>query len=56
MVTDILKNGSYILFTKDAKEIIENAFKLDDINEGVYIDELVSRKKQLLPYILEQLN
>ena len=56
MITDILKNGSYLLFNKDSNELIENAFKIDNIEEGIYIDELVSRKKQVLPLVFEQLN
>ena len=56
LVTDIIKNGSYLLFTKDAKTILETIYNLGEINQGHYIDELVSRKKQLLPLILEELN
>ena len=56
LVTDIIQNGSYLLFTKDAKTILETIYNLGEINQGYYIDELVSRKKQLLPLILEELN
>lgn len=55
-ITDILKNGSYLIFTKEAKEILEGIYNLDDIKQGYYVDGLVSRKKQILPSILKELN
>ncbi|MBQ9023695.1 MAG: putative manganese-dependent inorganic diphosphatase [Bacilli bacterium] len=56
LVTDIIKNGSYLLFTQDAKNILESAYNIDNIKQTHYIDGLVSRKKQILPLILEELN
>lgn len=55
-ITDILKNGSYILYTSDAKKVLENVYNLEDIKQGYYVDGLVSRKKQILPAILDVLN
>ena len=55
-ITDILKNGSYLIFTKNAKSVLESIYKLDDIKQGYYVDGLVSRKKQILPSILSELN
>ena len=55
-ITDILKNGSYLIFTENAKSVLENIYKLDDIKQGYYVDGLVSRKKQILPAILSELN
>lgn len=52
-ITDIYKNGSYIIYNDAAKEIIQDAFDIKDIHEGVYVSDLVSRKKQMLPAILE---
>ncbi len=52
-ITDIYKNGSYVIYNRDAKDIVEDAFDLSDTYEGVYIDNLVSRKKQMLPALLE---
>ncbi len=54
-VTDILKNGSYLYFDRASKEIIEDAFGISDVKEGPYIDGIVSRKKQLVPKILENI-
>ncbi len=52
-ITDIYKNGSYVIYNSDAKDIVEDAFDLKETYEGVYIDNLVSRKKQMLPALLE---
>ena len=52
-ITDVYKNGSYVLYNTNAKEIIGDAFDLKETYEGVYISDLVSRKKQMLPALLE---
>lgn len=52
-ITDVYKNGSYVLYNKEAESIIKDAFDLKEVYEGVYIDNLVSRKKQMLPALLE---
>lgn len=55
-ITDILKNGSYIIFTEKAKKVLENVYNEEDIKQGYFADGLVSRKKQILPAILENLD
>jgi len=52
-ITDAYKNGSYVIYNKTSIDIVKDAFDLDEIFEGVYIDNLVSRKKQMLPALLE---
>ena len=54
-VTDIIKNGSYLFFNENVEEMLEDAFGIKDIKQGVYLDGVVSRKKQMLPPILEML-
>ena len=51
VITDIFKNGSYILFNDKAKTIIKDSFG-EDIEEGAFLDNVVSRKKQILPAIM----
>ena len=51
-ITDIIKNGSYILYPKDNEEYISEAFNIKDIYEGYYLPGVVSRKKQLVPNIM----
>ena len=52
-VTDIIRNGSYIYYNDDAKDIVAESYNINDIHQGIYVDELVSRKKQMLPPLLE---
>ncbi len=54
-ITDIIKNGSYVLYNENAKHIIEDSFGIDNLEEGYFIPNLVSRKKQMLPRIMESL-
>ena len=51
-VTDILKNGSYILFNESAKDIFAKSFNVENIEEGYFFEGLVSRKKQVVPKIM----
>lgn len=54
-ITDILKNGSYIYYNQNAQEIISNAFDIENIEQGYYLDGCVSRKKQVIPKIMKAL-
>ncbi len=55
LVTDILKEGSYLLYKCDNNSIIPFAFKSKG-EQGVFIEGIVSRKKQVIPRIIEALN
>jgi len=52
LVTDIIKNGSYIYFNDSAKNILDNCFGIEEIYQGYYMDGCVSRKKQVIPPII----
>lgn len=51
-VTDFLTNDSYILFSKGSKRILEIAYGIDDLKQGDLLKGIVSRKKQMVPYIM----
>lgn len=53
-VTDIIRNGSYMFYNKKAADILDNCFDVE-ITEGTYIQDCVSRKKQIIPPIMETL-
>ena len=55
-VTDILKNGSYIFFNEKSKDIFSNSFDVENIEEGYFFDGLVSRKKQIIPKIMNYMD
>ena len=52
-VTDIIKNGSYLFFNENSKELLEEAYGVEKIQQGYYLDGVVSRKKQMLPPLIE---
>lgn len=51
-VTDILNNGSYIVFDSSSKEILSKCFNVDDLEENAYLDGIISRKKQIVPALM----
>ena len=54
-VTDIINNGSYILYNDESYNIILESYKLERLKQGYYLKDIVSRKKQFIPPILETL-
>lgn len=54
-ITDIIKNGSYVLYNELSSDILMESYKLERIKEGHYLKDIVSRKKQMIPPILETL-
>ena len=53
-VTDILRNGSYIFYNDNSCDILDECFG-HDLKQGKYLDGIVSRKKQVIPTIMERL-
>lgn len=53
--TDIIKNGSYMLYNDSAADILDNCFDIQNIYQGYYLDGCVSRKKQIIPKIMNTL-
>ena len=54
-VTDILENGTYVLYSDRAKDILESAFNIDNIEEGKFLKGIVSRKLQILPKLMNDM-
>ena len=48
-ITDIIKDGSYIIFDSASKKIVSEAFNCEDIKEGYFFKKCLSRKKQIVP-------
>lgn len=55
LVTDIIKEGSYMLFATDHEPILSHAFE-QEIHQGTFIENCVSRKKQIIPKLIEAIN
>lgn len=52
LITDILKEGSYVLYQTKHSTIVTHAFNIADI-QGAFAEGIVSRKKQVIPKLLD---
>ena len=50
--TDIIREGSYVYYNENSRETIEKAFEIDNLYQGCFIQGIISRKKQILPNIV----
>ena len=58
MLTDIREQSSYVIFSGDqAEATLEKAFgqKKEEGEDGMLLEGVVSRKKQMIPPVLEAL-
>jgi len=53
--TDIITNGSYLFYNDKAVDILDNVFNITDLHQGYYLAGIVSRKKQIIPNIINVL-
>lgn len=51
-VTDIINKGSYVIYSRRAEDILRKVYKNEDLTQGTFLDGVVSRKKQILPGIM----
>src|SRR5574344_39121 len=52
-ITDIIDEGSYIIYSNSSKEILEQSFNISNLDEGMYLKDIISRKKQIIPSIID---
>ena len=55
LVTDILAEGSLLMVSDSGIEVVENAFDVTVENNEVYLDDVLSRKKQVIPVLSDYL-
>ena len=54
MLTDIITQSTELLFYGEGSRVMaENAFKMEPENDAFYLEGVVSRKKQLIPPLME---
>lgn len=51
-VTDIIKNGSYVIYNAGGKDLIEIAYGDQNIYQGYFIPGCISRKKHVVPLLM----
>ena len=54
-VTDFINNTSYIIYSDNSKNILEIAYGIDNLEQGYKLDNIVSRKQQIIPIIMDVL-
>lgn len=54
-VTDIVNEGSYIFYTSSKERLVKGIFEEENVYQGIYVDKCVSRKKQIVPKIINAL-
>ncbi len=52
-VTDVIKDGSYIFYNESSKDIIETIYQIKELKQGLFLPNIVSRKKQMVPKIID---
>ena len=52
-ITDIINKGSYMLYCENSKRRLEDAFEIDELYQGIFLDGVLSRKKQIMPKIMK---
>ena len=56
MLTDIINEGSEVLFVGNRSELVERAFDVDARGKSVVLPGVISRKKQVIPRIIRAIN
>lgn len=54
-VTDIVNEGSYIFYTSSKERLVKGIFEEENVYQGIYVDKCVSRKKQIVPRVINAL-
>ena len=54
-ITDVINHNTYILYNEKSSKILESVFKINEIYQGYELRGVVSRKKQIIPLLMEEL-
>lgn len=54
-ITDILNNGSYVIYSNNASEVIKSCFDITNLYQGIFVKDILSRKKQVVPLIMSEM-
>ena len=54
-ITDVINSNTYLLYNEKAKTVFETVFDADPIYQGYKLVGVVSRKKQIIPLLMEEL-
>ena len=51
-ITDIINRGSYVLYSTRAESILRSIYKNEELTQGSFLEDVISRKIQILPNIM----
>lgn len=54
-ITDVINSNTYLLYNEESKTIFETIFNISKIYQGYELKGVVSRKKQIIPLLMEEL-
>jgi manganese-dependent inorganic pyrophosphatase len=52
LVTDIINNGSMVISIGENADLVERAFKVKLEDDMAWLESVVSRKKQVVPFLM----
>ena len=52
-VTDFIKKVSYVIYSNNSRNELEVVYNTNELNQGYKIPDIVSRKKQIIPEIMD---
>ncbi len=55
-ITDVINSNTYIIYNDSAETLLEAAFDIEKLEEGYCLKGVVSRKKQIIPLLMDELN
>ncbi len=55
-VTDFFTHNSYLIYSKSSENVLKEAYGLTELHQGYVLEGVVSRKKQILPLIMDVLD
>ena len=54
-ITDVINSNTYLLYNKESEEVFKTVFGDGEMYEGFKLSGIVSRKKQIIPKLMEEL-
>ena len=54
-ITDVINNNTYVLYNEESKNVLETCFEDIKIEQGFCLKGVVSRKKQIIPLLMDEL-
>lgn len=54
-VTDFFTHNSYLIYSNNSEDVLKAAYDIEELNQGYMLEGVVSRKKQMVPFIMDAL-